>query len=140
MCLAADGWFGSHPLCHRRTWFLERVLKLGLVNIAKEYICVSKTHLISSMLLRGKNQCPTCPDPPACAKTLEDKWRQNYHSLFRFGAHVGFSAYFKAHAISRPGAAVHVLSLLAVAGRRVSSTAFDPAQLPDIRQELDCVL
>jgi hypothetical protein len=24
----------------RRTWFLERVLKLGLVQIAKEYECV----------------------------------------------------------------------------------------------------
>ena len=24
----------------RRTWFLERVLKLGLVNIAKDYQCV----------------------------------------------------------------------------------------------------
>lgn len=52
----------------RRTWFLERVLKLGLVNIAKEYLC-----------------CATCPDPPACAKALEDKWRQNYTALFRFG-------------------------------------------------------
>jgi len=52
----------------RRTWFLERVLKLGLVNIAKEYLC-----------------CATCPDPPACARALEEKWRQNYHALFRFG-------------------------------------------------------
>lgn len=26
----------------RRTWFLERVLKLGLVQIAKEYQCVSQ--------------------------------------------------------------------------------------------------
>ncbi|KAG8904477.1 hypothetical protein FRB99_001689 [Tulasnella sp. 403] len=52
----------------RRTWFLERVLKLGLVNIAKEYQC-----------------CASCPDPPGCAKSLEEKWRQNYHALFRFG-------------------------------------------------------
>ncbi|KAG9030488.1 hypothetical protein FRB95_003883 [Tulasnella sp. JGI-2019a] len=52
----------------RRTWFLERVLKLGLVNIAKEYQC-----------------CVTCPDPPGCARALEEKWRQNYHALFRFG-------------------------------------------------------
>lgn len=29
---------------YRRTWFLERVLKLGLVNIAKEYLCVSIMH------------------------------------------------------------------------------------------------
>ncbi|KAG8960162.1 hypothetical protein FRC03_006992 [Tulasnella sp. 419] len=52
----------------RRTWFLERVLKLGLVSIAKEYQC-----------------CPTCPDPATCARMLEEKWRQNYNSLFRFG-------------------------------------------------------
>ncbi|KAK2467764.1 hypothetical protein APHAL10511_000059 [Amanita phalloides] len=52
----------------RRNWFLERVLKLGLTMIAKEYQC-----------------CPTCPDPPVCARLLEDKWRQAYHSVFRFG-------------------------------------------------------
>jgi len=52
----------------RRNWFLERVLKLGLVTIAKEYQC-----------------CATCPDPPNCARLLDEKWRQNYHALFRFG-------------------------------------------------------
>ncbi|KAL0956014.1 hypothetical protein HGRIS_002189 [Hohenbuehelia grisea] len=52
----------------RRNWFLERVLKLGLTNIAKEYQC-----------------CPTCPDTANCARLLEDKWRQAYHSVFRFG-------------------------------------------------------
>ncbi|EMD37723.1 hypothetical protein CERSUDRAFT_50522 [Gelatoporia subvermispora B] len=52
----------------RRTWFLERVLKLGLFQIAKEYQC-----------------CSTCPDPPTCARLLEEKWRQAYHAAFRFG-------------------------------------------------------
>ncbi|KDQ55859.1 hypothetical protein JAAARDRAFT_37287 [Jaapia argillacea MUCL 33604] len=52
----------------RRTWFLERVLKLGLTQIAKEYEC-----------------CATCPDPPVCARLLEEKWRQAYHAVFRFG-------------------------------------------------------
>jgi len=52
----------------RRNWFLERVLKLGLTMIAKEYQC-----------------CPTCPDSLVCARLLEDKWRQAYHSVFRFG-------------------------------------------------------
>ncbi|KIJ39482.1 hypothetical protein M422DRAFT_32725 [Sphaerobolus stellatus SS14] len=52
----------------RRNWFLERVLKLGLTNIAKEYQC-----------------CPTCPDPLACARLLEEKWKQAYHAVFRFG-------------------------------------------------------
>jgi len=52
----------------RRNWFLERVLKLGLTMVAKEYQC-----------------CPTCPDPPTCARLLEEKWRQAYHAVFRFG-------------------------------------------------------
>ncbi|KAG6864794.1 hypothetical protein C0991_007124 [Blastosporella zonata] len=52
----------------RRTWFLERVLKLGLTMIAKEYQC-----------------CATCPDSPQCARLLEEKWRQAYFAVFRFG-------------------------------------------------------
>ncbi|KAI0355589.1 hypothetical protein OH77DRAFT_1424532 [Trametes cingulata] len=52
----------------RRTWFLERVLKLGLVQIAKEYQC-----------------CQSCPDPANCARLLEEKWKQAYHAVFRFG-------------------------------------------------------
>ncbi|KAF8530417.1 hypothetical protein BU17DRAFT_72940 [Hysterangium stoloniferum] len=52
----------------RRNWFLERVLKLGLTNIAKEYQC-----------------CSTCPDPTNCARLLEEKWRQAYQAVFRFG-------------------------------------------------------
>ncbi|KAI0744173.1 hypothetical protein C8Q80DRAFT_1185413 [Daedaleopsis nitida] len=52
----------------RRTWFLERVLKLGLVQIAKEYQC-----------------CASCPDSANCARLLEEKWRQAYQAVFRFG-------------------------------------------------------
>ncbi|KAF7315357.1 BTB domain-containing protein [Mycena indigotica] len=52
----------------RRNWFLERVLKLGLTVVSKEYQC-----------------CPTCPDPANCARLLEDKWRQAYHAVFRIG-------------------------------------------------------
>ncbi|EIN11623.1 hypothetical protein PUNSTDRAFT_141926 [Punctularia strigosozonata HHB-11173 SS5] len=52
----------------RRTWFLERVLKLGLVQMARDYQC-----------------CPTCPDPPTCARLVEEKWRQCYHQIFRYG-------------------------------------------------------
>ncbi|KAF9650639.1 hypothetical protein BDM02DRAFT_3259653 [Thelephora ganbajun] len=59
---------GRNSSCTRRNWFLERVLKLGLTQIAKEYQC-----------------CPTCPDPPTCARLLEEKWRQAYHAIFRFG-------------------------------------------------------
>lgn len=32
-----------------------------------------------------KTQCPTCPDPSLCARLLEDKWRQAYAAVFRFG-------------------------------------------------------
>ncbi|KAI5121577.1 hypothetical protein M0805_000756 [Coniferiporia weirii] len=52
----------------RRNWFLERVLKLGLVNIAKEYQC-----------------CGSCPDSANCARLLDERWRQAYNSCFRFG-------------------------------------------------------
>ncbi|KAK7035300.1 Rho-type gtpase-activating protein [Paramarasmius palmivorus] len=51
-----------------RSWFLERVLKIGLTMVAKEYQC-----------------CATCPDPANCARLLEEKWRQAYHAVFRFG-------------------------------------------------------
>jgi hypothetical protein len=30
-------------------------------------------------------QCSTCPDSSNCARLLEDKWRQAYHAVFRFG-------------------------------------------------------
>ncbi|KAK7472610.1 hypothetical protein VKT23_000723 [Stygiomarasmius scandens] len=52
----------------RRNWFLERVLKIGLTMVAKEYQC-----------------CATCPDSANCARLLEEKWRQAYHAVFRFG-------------------------------------------------------
>ncbi|RDB16811.1 hypothetical protein Hypma_002664 [Hypsizygus marmoreus] len=52
----------------RRNWFLERVLKLGLTTISKDYQC-----------------CPTCIDSATCARLLEEKWRQAYHAVFRFG-------------------------------------------------------
>ncbi|EJF65486.1 hypothetical protein BD309DRAFT_966596 [Dichomitus squalens] len=52
----------------RRTWFLERVLKLGLVQIAKEYQC-----------------CLSCPDSANCARLLDEKWKQAYQAVFRFG-------------------------------------------------------
>ncbi|KAH9485349.1 hypothetical protein JR316_0002257 [Psilocybe cubensis] len=52
----------------RRSWFLERVLKLGITMVAKEYQC-----------------CPTCPDSAVCAKLLEEKWRQAYNAVNRFG-------------------------------------------------------
>lgn len=52
----------------RRNWFLERVLKIGLTSVSKEYQC-----------------CASCPEPATCARLLEEKWRQAYHAVFRFG-------------------------------------------------------
>lgn len=52
----------------RRNWFLERVLKIGLTSVSKEYQC-----------------CASCPEPTTCARLLEEKWRQAYHAVFRFG-------------------------------------------------------
>ena len=37
----------SHPTVFRRNWFLERVLKLGLTPLAKEYQCVRPCPLFS---------------------------------------------------------------------------------------------
>ena len=30
-------------------------------------------------------QCPSCPEPPTCARLLDEKWRQAYQAVFRFG-------------------------------------------------------
>jgi hypothetical protein len=30
-------------------------------------------------------QCPSCPDPQTCARLLDEKWRQAYQAVFRFG-------------------------------------------------------
>lgn len=53
---------------HRRTWFLERLLKLGLVNSSRDYVCP-----------------PSCPDPQHCAKLVDDKWRSAWAASFKFG-------------------------------------------------------
>ncbi|WAQ86831.1 hypothetical protein PtA15_7A560 [Puccinia triticina] len=52
----------------RRTWFLERLLKLGLVNSSRDYVCP-----------------PTCPDPHHCTKLVDDKWRSAWAASFKFG-------------------------------------------------------
>lgn len=52
----------------KRTWFLERLLKLGLANPARDYECHS-----------------TCPDPQNCARLLHERWRSQYANAFKFG-------------------------------------------------------
>ncbi|KAL8293020.1 hypothetical protein RQP46_000714 [Phenoliferia psychrophenolica] len=52
----------------RRSWFLERLLKLGLVQTSRDYVCA-----------------PTCPDHALCARLVDEKWRSAWSSAFRFG-------------------------------------------------------
>ncbi|MBW0462354.1 hypothetical protein O181_002069 [Austropuccinia psidii MF-1] len=52
----------------RRTWFLERLLKLGLINTSRDYVCP-----------------PTCPDPQYCGKLVDDKWKSAWAASFKFG-------------------------------------------------------
>lgn len=52
----------------RRSWFLERLLKLGLVQTSRDYVCQ-----------------PTCPDQALCARLVDEKWRSAWSSAFRFG-------------------------------------------------------
>ncbi|SNX86149.1 uncharacterized protein MEPE_04858 [Melanopsichium pennsylvanicum] len=51
----------------KRTWFLERLLKLGLANPGRDYECTSN-----------------CPDPGHCAKVLHERWISAYSNAFRF--------------------------------------------------------
>ncbi|RXK40539.1 hypothetical protein M231_02191 [Tremella mesenterica] len=55
-------------LSHRRTWFLERLLKLGSIDVRKEYSCRVD-----------------CPDPAKCQTQLDEKWRQANSTVSRYG-------------------------------------------------------
>ncbi|GAA5918167.1 hypothetical protein JCM6882_002314 [Rhodosporidiobolus microsporus] len=52
----------------RRSWFLERLLKLGQSQILREYACHS-----------------TCDDPSRCARLVAEKWGSAFSAAFRFG-------------------------------------------------------
>lgn len=52
----------------KRTWFLERLLKLGLASPIRDFMCQVN-----------------CPDPDSCAKLLHERWQANYAAAFRFG-------------------------------------------------------
>ncbi|GAA5823127.1 hypothetical protein JCM11251_007495 [Rhodosporidiobolus azoricus] len=52
----------------RRSWFLERLLKLGQCQIIREYAC----H-------------PTCDDANRCARLVAEKWGSAFSAAFRFG-------------------------------------------------------
>lgn len=52
----------------RRSWFLERLLKLSLIQTSRDYVCQ-----------------PTCPDPTLCARLVDEKWKSALASASRFG-------------------------------------------------------
>ncbi|KAH9454744.1 hypothetical protein Pst134EB_014809 [Puccinia striiformis f. sp. tritici] len=52
----------------KRLAILERLLKLGLVNSSRDYVCPS-----------------SCPDPQHCTKLVDDKWRSAWAASFKFG-------------------------------------------------------
>lgn len=55
-------------LALRRSWFLERLLKLSSIDVRKEYTCRSD-----------------CPDPAKCQAQLDEKWRQAITNVSRYG-------------------------------------------------------
>ncbi|WWD19641.1 hypothetical protein CI109_104103 [Kwoniella shandongensis] len=55
-------------LSKRRNWFLERLLKLGSIDVKKEYTCRAD-----------------CPDPARCQAQLDEKWRQAHMAVCRYG-------------------------------------------------------
>ncbi|BEJ17957.1 hypothetical protein CspHIS471_0702340 [Cutaneotrichosporon sp. HIS471] len=55
-------------LSRRRMWFLERLLKLGTIDVKKEYVCR-----------------PDCPDQSRCQAQLDEKWRQANTAVSRYG-------------------------------------------------------
>jgi len=55
-------------LSQRRNWFLERLLKLGSIDVKKEYACR-----------------PDCPDVARCQAQLDEKWRQAHSAVSRYG-------------------------------------------------------
>ncbi|WVQ84414.1 hypothetical protein IAT38_006566 [Cryptococcus sp. DSM 104549] len=55
-------------LSKRRNWFLERLLKLGSIDVKKDYTCR-----------------PDCPDPTRCQTQLDEKWRQAHTAVCRYG-------------------------------------------------------
>lgn len=52
----------------RRTWFLERLLKLALANPARDYECHA-----------------ACSDPQGCARNLHERWHAQYATTFKYG-------------------------------------------------------
>jgi hypothetical protein len=83
--------------------------------VAKEYQCVRFPSRPELPLMSP--QCATCPDPANCARLLEDKWKQAYHAIFRFG----WLLYLFLHAFSilnRPSTTIHGISLPSNVGGR----------------------
>ena len=110
---------------------MERVLKLGLTQIAKEYQCVRPPQLLP-IRLSEMPQCPTCPEPATCARLLEEKWRQAYHAIFRFGRfYFTLSTLSHSLPICRAVSTIYGVPIPQDARGRHPAAQSDTPQLPD---------
>ena len=85
-------------------------------------------------------QCASCPEPAICARLLEEKWRQAYQAVFRFGEYyVDIDACCSlTWRIVRPLSTIHGFPLSAHIGGRQSATVPDPPQLPNDCEGVHC--
>lgn len=51
----------------------------------REFEECNRTPLLIDPVWQNIVQCNTCPDSSNCARLLEEKWRQAYLAVFRFG-------------------------------------------------------
>jgi hypothetical protein len=114
-----------------RNWFLERVLKLGLIPVAKEYQCVCPLHMPLARHAMTSPQSATCPEPNTCARLVEEKWRSAYHAVFRFGRSPIPPSSAAILLFPRSLSTFHGLSIPADTGRRQPPVVLDSPELPD---------
>ncbi|KAK4685423.1 hypothetical protein P7C73_g4727, partial [Tremellales sp. Uapishka_1] len=72
-------------LSMRRTWFLERLLKLGSVDVKKDYTCVRHHSTRVPRMRLIDLQRHDCPDQTKCQAQLDEKWRQAHSAVCRYG-------------------------------------------------------
>ncbi|KAG6917423.1 hypothetical protein DXG01_002508 [Tephrocybe rancida] len=69
---------------HVHVHFIFQVpLTLFSINVYVQFRVKPPT--MSTNVTNIGDQCATCPDSPVCARLLEEKWRQAYFAVFRFG-------------------------------------------------------
>ena len=85
------------------------------------------------------SQCSTCPDSANCARLLEEKWRQAYNAVFRFGLSSLQRPLRLAHCstvVLRPMPTINCLSFSAYAGRGQSTAVSDTPCLSNNRESI----